>query len=560
MGLISLNLNQSPIENRSNPMESPSVSLGNLSAIWSWISGTEPTASGELIDEHVALQIISVYSCVRLIAETVSSLPLKLYERLPKGRSEAKDNYLYDILTVAPNPEMSAVTFWETVVGCLALCGNSYVYIQRVNSQVQALWPINPKRTIPIRLPDGGLAYKTSDGMANGETRIINASDMLHFKLFSWDGLLGLSPIHLARQSLGLTRAAEKMGARLFANNGRPSGVMSTEMNLDQKTLLNVRESWQASQTGENALKTAFIPGGWKYTPIGLDMESIQFLATRQFQRSEIAALYRVPAHLIGDTTRQSNTNNEQESLTLVTLTLRPYLTRIENEIQRVLLPTVGRNANKFFAQFDIRSLLRGDFQTTMAGYALGRQWGFYNANQILEELGENPIGPVGDVYWTPVNYQNSENLLVKPEPTSQPEGTTEPATPTEDERSILDQYTSPFIRMFRDGVGRLSTREKKDSNAVSGVFEPLLRSICEFSEDHAAKRFALPEGWNQSTDRIVKESLKSLEKRCSTWTPENVDEIAGSEFTKVVRGIVMNTFREAGAASVPASYKGIKP
>ena len=567
MGLLTIgsyDLTPLPIEVRNNPLENPSVSLGNIGAIWSWISGTESTASGEIIDENVALQVITVYSCVRLIAETVSSLPLKLYRRMPKGREEALDNDLHDILTVAPNPEMSAVAFWEAIVGCMALCGNSYVYVQRINGQVEALWPLNPKKTHPIRLPNGTLAYQTTEGMSNGDSKIYQATDILHFKLFSWDGLLGLSPVMLARQSLGLTRAAEKMGARLFANGGRPSGVMTLDtatpnQNLNEKTLLNVRESWQAAQTGDNALKTAFLPGNWKYTPMSLDMEAIEFLKTRAFQRSEIAALYRVPAHLVGDTTRQSNSNSEQEALTLVTFTLRPYLSRIENEIQRVLLPSMGRNAGKMFVEFDIRALLRGDFKTTLEGFAVGRQWGFYNSNQILEELGENPIGPVGDIYWTPVNMVNSETLLVKPEaePAAPPEAQDTPAAqvPTADERSIV-QRADCLTLVFRDAVGRLTYRNDRTLANIRATLEPVIRSLTALSIDYVNQQTGST--WNDEAelDKIVTDVCKSIEKRADKWTPETADAIAPDEFRKALRGIASAVYREIGAASVTAQDK----
>ena len=411
-----------PVEKRNNPMENPSVSLGNIGAIWSWISGTEPTASGEIIDEHVALQIVTVYRCIRIISESIATLPLRLYRRQPRGRKEAIDHSLHNLLTVAPNPEMGAVTFWETMVGCLALCGNSYSYIQRAGNEVVALWPLSPKKTHPVRLPNGQLAFQTTDGLGNGEHKTYAASDILHFKLFSWDGLLGLSPIMQARQGLGLARAAEKLGCRLFQNNGRPAGVMTTDMNLDDIVLKNVRESWQSSQTGDNALKCAFLPGNWRYTPVSLDMEQVQMLDTRKFSRTEIAALFGVPSHMVGDTTRQSNTNSSNEALQLVTFCLRPYLSRIENEIARVLLPTVGTQADQFFVEFDVRELLRADFESTQKGLAIGRQWGWFNANYCLEVLNENPIdGPVGEMYIVPVNFQNALTLADPQAPPADP-------------------------------------------------------------------------------------------------------------------------------------------
>ena len=475
--------------------------LGNIGAIYGWVFGGQQSAAGELIDDATALSIMDVYSCIRLISQTIGSLPLKLYETTTKGRMEAMDNYLYALLAVQPNPEMGSVVFWETVTGCLALTGNSYIYIQRVAGQVVALWPLNPRKTRPIRVPDGTptgkIIYESREGFVNGQVRNYDSDDVLHFKLFSMDGMVGLSPIDLAREGLGIARAAEKMAGRVFANNAQPGGIMMSKAGLDKKDLLNASESWRGAHSGANAFKTAFLNGTeWEYIPLELNLEQMEFLKTRAYQRSEIAAMWGVPPHMIGDTTRQSNTNSEQESLTLVQFTLRPYLTKIENEIQCKLLPSMGRKANKYFVQFDVRELLRGDFKTTMDGLTLARQGGWMNADEIRAELGMNPIEDgTGKIYLTPVNYRNSADLLLEPEPKDEellnppasPEDTTPPLltdgseddtnkpdnkgnVPTDNERSVV-RYNPAIITLFEDCIGRLLARDR-------GTFRPLMLSL----------------------------------------------------------------------------------
>ena len=222
-------------EHRADPLENPSVSLSSP-GIWAWlVGGNNPTAAGELINHYTALQQATVYACVTLLAESVASLPLRIYERSSGGRIEATDHPLYYLLSVEPNPEMTAFTFLETITGCLALTGNAYAeLVENRAGDIGAMYPLHPLKTEPYRIadgrpygvPDGSIIYKTSDGMPNGQTRVIAADKMVHVRLFSLDGLKGMSPIDQARQGVGLARAAEKYGARFFGNDSRPGGVM----------------------------------------------------------------------------------------------------------------------------------------------------------------------------------------------------------------------------------------------------------------------------------------------------------------------------------------------
>lgn len=534
------------LEMRSNPIDNPGVPL-NSPAIWQWLSGGETTASGESVNESNALSVPTVYACVRVIAESVASLPLKLYELSANGKQEATDAPLYSLLSVAPNPEMTAFSFFETFAGCLALTGNAYAQIERNPAgQPIALWPLHPLKTKAVRVGNA-LAYETTDGMPNGQTRRITAADMLHVPLFSFDGISGISPVGLARQSFGLAKAAEKFGAKFFGNGSRPSGVLSTKATLDPKTRQEVREAWESSQGGINQGKTAFLYGDWTYNQIGLSPEEAQFLQTRQHQRSEIAAWFRVPPHKVGDTSRLSNSNHEQEELQFVTDTLRPYLCRIENEIVRKLLPKLGRKAVAYVVEFDVSERLRGDFQTTMDGFQKGRLSGWLSGNDVRRELGMNPAGPELDVFFAPVNVVNAKALL---NPEKPPEPQAEPPVPNAAERSALGNMTTAYLRLFRDAVGRTVQRNKRDLDAISTCFRPVLTSITEELERQQAAKWALPDGWNESQERILKDVFKSLEKRSAEWTAEQADELTGQELTRTVRALLIAIGREAGAAS----------
>lgn len=306
--------------------------------------------------------------------------------------------------------------------------------------------------------------------------------------------------------------------------------------------MINFRKFWEAANGGENQGRIGVLPQSWTYTQLGLSPEDSQFLETRQFSRTDIAALFRVPPTMVGDTTRLSNNNHEQQSLSFVTDTLRPYLVRIEKEIQRKLLPVDG----SMFVEFDVSERLRGDFATTMAGFATGKQWGFYSTNAVLEKLGENPIGPEGDVYWAPVNMMNAASLTTVQKPIA-------PTTPAEaeaevDQRSLFDAYIPAFNGLFQDAVSRISSRSKRDAESITPILNPILQSISSLIVTEARSKFDLPDDWTPS-DKIVRDCIKNASSRANEWTTDNASSVSGSEMSKAIRSIHTNIFREAGAA-----------
>lgn len=516
---------------RNNALENPAVSLASPSA-WAWLSSGEPTAAGEMIDDHTAMMSVTVYACVRIISESVASLPLRLYQVQDHGgKVEAYQHPLYSILSVSPNPEMTAFSFWEAFVGSMAFHGNGYAQIERAkNGNVIGLWPLNAQKTNPYRMADGSLVYKTTDGSRNGAERIIPSSDVLHCPLFSFDGLRGLSPIAQARQALGLSRAAEKFGARFFGNGSKAGGVLSTVSQLDDKTIAQVRESWNAAQGGQNQGKVAVLPGDWKYTATGISPEDSQFLQTRAFQRTEIAALFRLDPHMVGDTTRMSNSNHEQQSLQSVTDTLRPYMGRIESEIMRKLFSQHG-NATRYIVSFDVTERLRGDFQTTQAGFQTGVLSGWLNRQDVRTELGLNPGPDSLNTYMVPVNMMAADRLTA---PNTE---TPVDPVPTDSERSKLANYRTAYIRLFRDAVGRITHRDvdKRDVPAITQAFQPLYESLSDLANDSVQIGISGAQG---DTAKALQEQLGKLAERAKTWTSEGIDETAGAELTRAIRSM----------------------
>lgn len=411
-------------ETRSGSFNDPTSPLTAI-AVWNELDGGI-TASGEAISERTALAISTVYTCVTVLSDAVASLPCKLIRQIDNGSQEATDHFLFNLLAYSPNDDMTAFTFWSTIVGCSALAGNAYAQITRdPDGTPNGFWPLHPFKTEPVRLQDGTLAFKTTDGQDNGTYRIIVAKDVLHFPLFGLDGIKGVGPVRAARESFALARAAEKYGARWFGNGASvPSVLINKGPKPDPKVQRELTESWQQAHGGANAHKQGFLFGDWDVKTIGLSPEDSQFLGTRNYQRADIAAMFHLQPHQVGDTSRLSNANHTQAQLSFVTDTLQPILCRIEQELKRKLL---SKSPN-LKVEFNLRERLRGDIQTQMQSYALGRQWGILTANECREDMGYNPVGAEGDVLLTAVNMADSNQVLKDKTliPTTQePDGTT---------------------------------------------------------------------------------------------------------------------------------------
>ena len=363
------------------------------------------TTAGKAVTERSAMQMTAVYSCVRILAEAVAGLPLHLYRYKTDGSKEkAIGHPLYHILHDEPNPEMSSFVFRETLMTHLLLWGNAYAQIIRNGKgEVIGLYPLMPNRMSVDRDRDGRLWYtytRSSEEAPTmkGSTVKLYPYDVLHIPGLGFDGLVGYSPIAMAKNAIGMGLACEEYGARFFANGAAPSGVLEHPGTI--KDPQKIRESWNATFKGSgNAHKVAVLEEGMKYTQIGISPEQAQFLETRKFQINEIARIFRVPPHMVGDLEKSSFSNIEQQSLEFVKYTLEPWIVRWEQSIMRVLLSPDEKR--EYFVKFNLEGLLRGDYQSRMQGYATARQNGWMSANDIreLENLDRIPAELGGDLY-----------------------------------------------------------------------------------------------------------------------------------------------------------------
>lgn len=363
------------------------------------------TSSGKPVNEHTAMQMTAVYSCVRILAEAVAGLPLHLHRYTDNGGKEkALSHSLYFLLHDEPNPEMTSFVFRETLMTHLLLWGNAYAQIIRNGKgEVIALYPLMPNRMRVDRDTRGNLYYSYTRYLdeaptLNGITVTLRPSDVLHIPGLGFDGLVGYSPIAMAKNAIGLAMATEEYGAKFFANGAAPGGVLEHPGTI--KDPQKVKDSWNMAYQGSgNAHKVAVLEEGMKYQQIGISPEQAQFLETRKFQINETARIFRVPPHMVGDLEKSSFSNIEQQSLEFVKYTLDPWVIRWEQAISRSLLSPSEKK--EYFSKFNVDGLLRGDYVSRMNGYATARQNGWMSANDIreLEDLDRIPAELGGDLY-----------------------------------------------------------------------------------------------------------------------------------------------------------------
>jgi HK97 family phage portal protein len=366
-----------------------------------YLSGGARSAAGVDVTPERAMMYSAVFSCVRVLAESVGQLPMHLYRRQGREKVKAEDHPLHTLLHDAPNEHTTAQEFWEWVVACLALRGNAYSQINRVRGTVRELLPFPIGSVRPRWNPDTmELTYEVA--LADGKRETLPATEVLHHKLFPLDGLCGASPIRYARESIGLGIGAETFGASLFANGAIPGGVLEHPGALSDKAYERLKASWEDRHAGAgNASKVALLEEGTKYAKIGINPEDAQFLETRKFQRSEIAGVFRVPPHMIGDLEHATFSNIEEQELAFVVHGLMPYLVRAEQRGNLQLLSHAERR--EYFFKFQVNGLLRGDMAARSEFYAKQLANGALSPNEIRELEDMNPREG-GDIYLTPAN------------------------------------------------------------------------------------------------------------------------------------------------------------
>jgi len=347
--------------------------------------------SGKSVNVQSALQLATVWACVRLISETIATLPLSVYERDAKGRrTVVRDHWLYTLIHDQPNANMTAVEFWEAVIAQLCLWGNSYCLKSYAGGRIVSLDPLRPDRMTVKTDENGALfySYVTTAGVKK-----YTEDEIFHVKGFGIDGLIGLSPIAYARNSLGAAMSADEASGKVFANGMRAGGALKMKEILKKEQRKEIRESLLEDLVGTaNTGKLMVLEGGAEYVPLSMNPEDAQMLETRAFNIEEICRWYRVPPFMIGHSEKSTSwgTGLEQQMIGFLTFALRPYLTRIEQGIKKSLLKPADRR--RYFAEFNLEGLMRADSAARAALYASAAQNGWMTRNEIRELENRPPL------------------------------------------------------------------------------------------------------------------------------------------------------------------------
>lgn len=347
--------------------------------IWSWLGGSGSsrnagnqisgpmgyaTASPVEVNEDSAMQLSAVWACVRLLSETVASLPVNVYRKTPKGRELAPGHWLSLLMARKPNRYQTKVEFFETLMLNLALHGNAYAKITKVGGQIRSLLPLMASQIETKLLPDGSVVHLYH---ADGNVDVLSSESVWHVKLYG-NGIVGKSPLAFGRNMFGIAQAAEQSVSKIYANGGKPSGVLSFDRLLTPAQRASVRENFATLTTGADD-RLLVIEQGVKFDAVSMSPQDIELLASRKHQIDEIARWFGVPSILINQ--NEGTTTLGSSAAEIISgfykLNLRPYLERIEASVKTWLF--TPDEANQYEFEFDFEGLLRTDLKTRLEGY-----------------------------------------------------------------------------------------------------------------------------------------------------------------------------------------------
>jgi HK97 family phage portal protein len=521
--------------------------------------GVAPSESGVEVNELTAMQIAAFVGCVRVLSDAVATTPLNVYERVGDGSERvAQDHYLQPVLRDAFNDEATAADCKQTGQVHCCLTGNAVFEIAYDGAgRPGGLFLRNPFRTIPYRKSDGGLIYKTND-TPGGYERDIEAKNVVHIKGLGMDSLVGLSPVkYYAREVLGGDLAAQSFSNKFFANDSRPGGYLKSTGVLAPDKKLQMAQSWLAGHSRGQAHQMAILDAGVSWEKVGVAPEEAQFLQTREFNRTQIACIFGVPPHFLGEAA-ESRANMEQRALEFLVFTMRPWFTKWEQALNMRLFPKVGRTANRYYCKFDTTNFERATYADLLKGVQTGRYAGIYTINEGRVLLGEQPYSDEqmkskspADKLWMPVNMQwvtdTAENP--KPEPIAGQggndqdggDGSGKPASGTTQGGNRSDaeikKYFAVFYATFRDALGRILARKNTNQSDFERVFSPVLIQIASafsFRIDSEPGDVTL----SSESVAFIRQYCGELAKRAATWSAATADVDAANELRAAIESM----------------------
>ncbi|UMS13628.1 phage portal protein [Escherichia coli] len=371
-----------------------------------WQEWYGTSSSGKVVTADKVIRLSAVWACVRLLSESVSTLPLRIYERQPDGsRKLAQNNMVYQVLCRRPNPEMTPSRFMLMIVASICLRGNAFVEKLFIGNKLVSLVPLLPQNMVVKRLDNGHLQYTYTD---NGRQRVIPVNRMMHIRGFGLDGVCGLMPTMAGVDVFGAAMSVDEAAAKIFENGLQSTGFLSSEVPLNKDQRDRLRKNLQAFIGSKNAGKLMVLENKLSYQNVTMNPEAAQLLESRAFSIEEICRWFRVPPFMIGHTTKQSSWASSLEGMNLLFLThtLRPLLVNIEQEIGRCLLG----GDEVLFAEFSVEGLLRADSAGRAAYYTSALQNGWMSRNDVRRLENMPPIEG-GDIYTVQLNLTQLKNL-----------------------------------------------------------------------------------------------------------------------------------------------------
>src|ERR1700722_714821 len=519
MGLLSKSIGFKALS-----LEDPAQPLLPMSALFDSL-GLGRSDAGVLINEKQAMRLVVAYGCIKVISEDLGRLSLDIFQTLPdRSVRLAKEHARYSLLHDRPNPNMSSMTWRGAMLASALAYGNSYSWIKRDNAaRPVALVPLDSGKTGTVRLNNGELVYGTTQ-TDTGAVRYLDPADVLHFMGLSLDGLTGMSPISTCKNAFGLGLAAEKFGAQFFGNGARATGVFTFPGQLETEAYENLKKSLRELLTGDNANRPLLLEQGTDWKQISIPPDDAQFLATRKFQKEEIACLYRVPMHLLQDLARATNNNIEHQGLDYTRFCLAPWAVKFEQEINFKLL------GGAYWCEHNLNELQRGDFASQATGFASLRNIGVVSTNDIRGGLRMNkiPAEDGGDVYIIQGANVALSTLLGDP---NEPEADTEADTDLENPAASYRrrQIVSAHKALFRSATER-SIKLSGDADHARRMFYPVVTSV---AQTLVASRF----GSSELTKRelaLIDAQVEDVAAVAHAWQKADVKAIASQVANQV--------------------------
>lgn len=414
--------------------------------------GGSRTKSGVSVSPETAMRVSTVYACVKVIAEAIGQLPVNVMKRMPDGsREKDEESSVWELMNYSPNSWQTPVEFREMMTAHCLLRGNAYAFKNRASDgRVLELLPIHPDSVNIEQLPDFSLRYFIT--FSTGKSFVAEQDDMFHIRGLTFDGYRGVSPISYNRENIGLSIGALEHGASVFGNGAMPGVILKHPGTISKEAHERLKDTWQNAYSGDGKFKTAILEQGMEISTVGMSNSDVQFLETRKFQRSEIASIFRVPPHKIGDLERSTNNNIEHQGIEFVYDTLMPWVRRWEQAIHRDLLPRRQRKTH--CVRFQVSELLRGDLESRMNAYGKGIQWGIISANEARESENMNRRED-GDTFLVPLNMTPAH--MVEADVQSRIDRNSQPEQPPQEDEAEpeLDEVEKGLLEAVKHINGR---------------------------------------------------------------------------------------------------------